>query len=228
MKAVVFGATGLIGYGVLQECLRDPEVTEVLAVGRTPTGLADPGLREAVHADFLDFAPLAGEFAGADACFWCLGVSAVGMDPADYERVTHDYTLAAARTLAEVNPDLTFVYVSGAGTDSSGRGRTRWARVKGRTENAVLALFPNGYAVRPAFVQPVHGVRSRTPLYRWAATALTPVAPVLRRLFPSVVVTTGQLGRAVLGLARHGHPGTRVLENRDLVAFAESEASRRA
>ncbi|WP_433366553.1 epimerase [Actinoplanes sp. CA-142083] len=221
MKVVVFGGSGLIGDGFLQESLWAADVTEVVTVGRTPLDARHPKLRHVVHGDFLDFSAISDELAGADACFWALGVSSVGMDPADYERVTHDYTIAAARTLAAINPALTFVYVSGGGTDSTEQGRSRWARVKGRTENAIIATFPNGYALRPGFVRPLHGVRSRTPAYRLFASALPAIAPLLRlvRLAPVLMTSTVQLGQAALRLARHGSP-RHVLENRDIVAAA--------
>ncbi|RZU77121.1 hypothetical protein EV384_5834 [Micromonospora kangleipakensis] len=215
MRVVVFGATGMVGQGVLRECLLADDVESVLVVGRTGTGLRHPKLREIIHRDFTDFAPIADELTGLDACFYCLGVSAAGLNEADYTRVTYDYTLAAARTLAEASPGLTFVYVSGAGTDSSERGRARWARVKGRTENAVLALLPNGYAFRPGFIQPMHGAVSKTGWYRVLYRITTPLYPVLRRLFPGQVTTTELVGRAMLRVAREGSP-RRVLESRDL------------
>ncbi|WP_446215983.1 NAD-dependent epimerase/dehydratase family protein [Micromonospora sp. IBHARD004] len=215
MRVVVFGATGMVGQGVLRECLLADDVESVLVVGRTGTGLRHPKLREIIHRDFTDFAPIADELAGLDACFYCLGVSAAGLNEADYTRVTYDYTLAAARTLAATSPGLTFVYVSGAGTDSSERGRARWARVKGRTENAVLALLPNGYAFRPGFIQPMHGAVSKTGWYRVLYRMTTPLYPVLRRLFPGQVTTTELVGRAMLRVAREGSP-RRVLESRDL------------
>ena len=183
--------------------------------------LTHPKLRQVQHADFLDFTAITEEFRGADACFWGLGVSPAGRSPQDYERITHDLTVAAARTLAEINPDLTFVYVSGGGTDSSEKGRSRWARVKGRTENAVIATFPNGYALRPGFVQPSHDQRSKTTAYRWANILITPLVPPLRllRLAPGLMTSTAQLGQVALHLARHGYL-RRVLENRDIVTVA--------
>jgi uncharacterized protein YbjT (DUF2867 family) len=219
MRVILFGATGMVGQGVLRECLLDPDVEAVLAVGRGPTGRQDPKLRELVHQDFLDFTGVAGEFAGYDACFYCLGVSSAGMGEQDYTRVTYDFTMAAARTLAQLNPDLTFVYVSGQGTDGTERGGSMWARVKGRTENALIALLPNAYAFRPGFIQPMHGATSKTRWYRLLYAVTTPLVPALRRLFPRFVTSTEQLGLAMLRVARRGYP-THVLDGRDLTAAA--------
>ncbi|MFD8725287.1 epimerase [Streptomyces sp. NPDC059629] len=215
MKVVVFGASGLIGDGIVQESLRAADVTTVVTVGRSPLNVEHPKLRHIVHDNFLDFTAISGDLAGLDACFWALGTSAVGISPQDYERITYDYTLAAARTLATINPDLTFVYLSGLGTDSSEQGRTRWARVKGRTENAIIATFPNGYALRPGFVQPAHAMRSKTRWYRWTTTAAAPIAPLLLRLLPAYATSTRQIGQAALNLARHGQ-SPHILENRDI------------
>lgn len=202
MKVIVFGATGMIGQGVLRECLLDPEVEGVLVIGRTPTGQRHGKLREIRHDDFTDFSPIAGEFAGQDACLFCLGVSSLGMSEQDYRRVTYDYTIAAARTLAEQNPGSAFVYISGAGTDSA--GRSMWARVKGETENALLALPLKAYMLRPGYIQPTHGTRSKTSWYRLAYAVMRPLYPVLRRLFPRYVITTDELGRAMIAIAEHG------------------------
>ncbi|WP_220795308.1 epimerase [Streptomyces shenzhenensis] len=221
VKVIIFGASGLIGDGFLQECLRGDDVAEVVTVGRTRLDLTHPKLRQVMHADFLSFASARNDFAGADACFWGLGVSSTGMDHDDYERITYGYTTAAAHTLHEVNPRLTFVYVSGGGTDSTERGRVRWARVKGRTENAIISAFPNGYALRPGFVLPAHNARTKTAAYRWASVAVTPFLPLLRllRLGPVLVTDTAQLGQAALNLARQGH-SRHVLENRDILTVA--------
>jgi len=218
MKAIVFGATGMVGQGVLRECLLAPDVESVLAVGRTPTGKQDAKLRELIHRDFSDFSAVENYLTKNDACFFCLGVSSVGMKPADYERITYDYTLAAAKPLARLNPALTFVYVSGQGTDSTEQGRTRWARVKGRTENALLALPFRAYAFRPGYIQPLHGVNSKTRLYVAIYRFVAPLYPVLKRLMPGSVTTTEQLGRAMLAVARSGAP-TRVLGNREINAL---------
>jgi uncharacterized protein YbjT (DUF2867 family) len=218
LKAILFGATGMVGHGVLRECLLDPEVESVLVVGRTPTGRQDPKLREVIHRDFADFTDLEPEFAGYDACFFCLGVSSVGMKPAEYERITYDYTLAAAQPLARLNPELTFIYVSGAGTDSTEQGRTRWARVKGRTENALLALPFHAYAFRPGYIQPMHGAAPKVRLYAAIYRVIGGLYPVFKRLFPGWVTTTEQLGRAMIVVARSGAP-TRILESREINAL---------
>jgi uncharacterized protein YbjT (DUF2867 family) len=225
MRVVLFGATGMIGQGVLRECLRAPDVEEVLAVGRSATGTRDPKLREIVRADPSDLSGLEGDLAGCDACFFCLGVSSAGMSEASYRRVTYDLTLAVARKLAAVSPRMTFVYVSGAGTDGTERGRSMWARVKGATENALLALpFKAAYMFRPGFIQPLHGIRSRTPLYRVLYAVLSPLFPVWNALLPDQVTTTERLGRAMLAVARRGAPRA-VLETADLNALARTDGA---
>lgn len=218
MKVILFGATGMVGQGALRECLLDPAVTSVVAVVRTSTGQRHEKLREVVHRDFADFSAIADEFEGAGACLFCLGVSSVGMDADDYRRITYDYTLAAARVFSERAPDGTFVYVSGAGTDSTEQGRVRWARVKGATENAVLALPGTSYMTRPGIIQPRHGVRSKTRLYQTAYTVAGPLLSLLRKAFPRSVITSDELGRAMVTIATRGAPKP-VLEMADLVAL---------
>jgi uncharacterized protein YbjT (DUF2867 family) len=212
----------MIGQGVLHECLLDPEVRLIKTIGRTATGTRDPKLREIVHRDFSDFGSLERELAGLDACFFCLGVSSNGLSEAEYERVTYGFTLAAATALARLNPGMTFIYVSGLGADSSERGSIMWARVRGKTENALLRLpFRGVYVFRPGFVQPLHGARSRTALYRFFYAITGPALPLLRRMFPAWVLTTEEMGRAMLAVARRGAP-KRVLESRDIKAVALS------
>jgi uncharacterized protein YbjT (DUF2867 family) len=218
MNVILFGATGMVGQGVLRECLLDPGVERVLAVGRTATGQQHPKLRELVLADLFDSSKVEPELSNYDACFFTLGVSAAGMKEAAYARVTHDLTLAAATTLARLNPDMTFVYVSGAGTDSSERGRIMWARVKGRTENDLQKLsFRAVHLFRLGFIQPLHGIRSKTRAYQLFYTILAPLMPLLRRLFPRQITTTEEVGRAMLHIARNGWP-TPVLSMRDITA----------
>ncbi|MFR9725091.1 NAD-dependent epimerase/dehydratase family protein [Streptomyces sp. MS19] len=200
MKVVIFGASGMIGQGTLRACLLDETVTEVVAVVRRPLGRAHPKLRELVHADFTDLSALAEALGTPDACFYCLGISSAGLGEAEYTVITHDYTLAAARTLLARNPDLTFVYVSGSGADSSESGSTMWARVRGRTENALLALSPRTRIIRPAYIRPRHGARSRTRSYRLLYAATSWLYPLLHRLLPRHTTTTDTLGRAMIAL----------------------------
>ncbi len=219
MKVLLFGATGMIGQGVLRECLRDPRVDEVRSIVRSPSGTAHPKLTEILHQDFLDYRAIEGRLAGLDACFWCLGVSSAGMGEAEYRRITLDMTLAAAETLVRLNPTMTFCYISGAGADSTGKGRIMWARVKGQIENALLRLpFKAVYLFRPGFIQPLHGITSRTPLYRWIYQVLGPLFPLIKALFPTGVITTQQLGQAMIQACAEGAPHT-VLEMRDLTSW---------
>jgi uncharacterized protein YbjT (DUF2867 family) len=220
MNVLVFGATGMVGQGVLRECLLDPDVALVQTVGRTAAGVTHPKLSEIVHADLMSYASIEPRLVGFDACFFCLGVSSTGMSEADYERVTYGITMAAATTLARLNKSMTFIYVSGAGTDSSERGRIMWARVKGRTENALLRLpFKAAYMFRPGIIQPLYGIKSKTAAYRVLYSITEPLLPLLRRLMPGLILTTEQIGRAMLTAARQGTP-TRVLESRDISALA--------
>ena len=213
MKVIIFGATGMVGQGVLRESLLAKDVEQVLAVVRTPTGVKHPKLRELSVADFADLTPVADELAGYDACFYCLGVSSVGTDEAAYTRISYDFPIAAARVLAELNPDLTFIYVSGAGANPA--GRQMWQRVKGRTEATVIEMFPNGYAARPGIIRPTHGATSKTRLYNNAYTVLNPVLSLLERVAPKYATSTDRLGRAMLQAAR-GKFARHILENRDL------------
>jgi uncharacterized protein YbjT (DUF2867 family) len=218
MKILLFGATGMVGQGVLRESLLDPEVESVLSIGRAATGQKHDKLREIVAADLFDLSPHAAALAGHDACLFCLGVSSAGMKEADYRRITFDLTLSVARTLADLCPGMTFLYVSGAGTDSSERGGSMWARVKGETENALLKLpFKAAYMLRPGFIQPLHGITSKTKLYRVIYALMGPIYPLLEALAPNLVTTTERLGRAMLLVARRGAPRP-VLEARDLAA----------
>ena len=219
MKVILFGATGMVGQGVLRECLADPDVDRVLVVGRNPCGADDPKIREIVREDLFEYADVETELTGYDACFFCLGVSAAGTSEDAYTKITYDLTMAVAETLARLNPEMTFIYVSGAGTDSTERGRAMWARVKGKTENDLLKLpFESAYMFRPAFIQPMHGIKSRTTLYRVLYAILGPLYPILAVLFPKYVTTTEQVGRAMLAVTKNGHP-TRVVENEAIRAF---------
>jgi uncharacterized protein YbjT (DUF2867 family) len=215
MKVILFGATGMVGAGVLHECLRDDRVREVLAVQRTATLTKHAKLRELIRADFYDYRDARDAFRGADACFFCLGVTAVGKSEAEYHHLTFDLTLAAAKTLAEVNPGMTFCYISGQGTDSTERGRVMWARVKGKTENALLALPLRAYMLRPGYIQPMGGIRSKTRVYRVFYQLMAPLYPLLRRLTPNLVTTNEVVGRAMIAVAISGYR-SRILEVRDI------------
>jgi uncharacterized protein YbjT (DUF2867 family) len=213
----------MVGQGVLRECLLDPEVTQVLSVVRSPSGKSHPKLRELVHRDFFDFSSVASEFAGYEACFFCLGATSAGKSEVEYSRITYDITLAAAEPLARLNPGMTFVFVSGAGSDSTEQGRTMWARVKGRAENALLRMPLETYVFRPGLIQAMHGIESRTALYRIPYKVLGPFVPWLRRRFPRYVTTTEQIGRAMLAVAKRGAP-KRILESEDINALPSSQA----
>jgi len=211
MKVILFGATGMVGQGVLRECLDDKGVQNVLAVGRRSARLTHPKLRELILKDLFDFGADGADLQGYDACFFCLGVSAAGMNEADYTRLTFDLTLGWARALAAINPTMTFVYVSGAGTG----GKAMWAQVKGRTENALLALFPSAYMVRLAALRAMHGEVSSTRWTRISYTVLRPLLPLVQAFAPGAIISTEELGRAMIRIARQGAP-KRVLENSDL------------
>jgi hypothetical protein len=201
---------------VLRECLLDTEVESVLAVGRSPTGQQHAKLREIVHDNFLDYSAIESQLTGYDACFFCLGVSSVGMDEARYRHLTYDITMAAARMLAKLNPQMVFVYVTGRGTDSTEQGRSMWARVKGKTENDLLKLpFKAAYMFRPAGIQPLHGIRSKTAWYQAVYVLAAPLLTLLSRIAPKYVTTTEQVGRAMIKVARDGFPKP-VLESEDI------------
>jgi uncharacterized protein YbjT (DUF2867 family) len=204
MNVIVFGATGMIGGGVLIECLDEPRIETVLTIGRRASGRDHPKLKQMVRSDLSDFADIRDELRGYDACFYCLGVSAAGMSEEAYRRVTLDLTLAAADVLADLNPELTFCYVSGQGTDSSEQGRIMWARVKGATENRLLSMSIPAYMFRPGLVQPMKGVRSSTRSYRVLYGLTAPFMPLLRRLLPTYVTTTEDLGRAMVRVSMEG------------------------
>ena len=206
----------MVGQGVLRESLLDPDVKQVLTIVRSPTGQQHAKLRELVRTDLFDYSNIEADLTGFDACFFCLGVTSAGMTEEQYTRVTHDLTLAAATTLAKLNPAMTFVYVSGSGTDGTERSRSMWARVKGKTENDILKLpFKAAYMFRIGFIQPLHGIVSKTKVYRIFYSALKPILPLMQKAFPSQIGTTEQVGRAMLIVAKHGFPRP-ILEPKDI------------
>jgi uncharacterized protein YbjT (DUF2867 family) len=218
MNVLLFGATGMVGQGVLRECLVDPEVQLVRAVGRTPTGVQNPKLRETIHRDLLRYSEIEDDLSGFDACLFVLGISSAGMKEEAYEHITYGVTMAAAETLCRLNPEMKFLYVSGAGTDSTERGKSMWARVKGKTENALLRLpFAAAYMFRPGVIQPLHGARSKTPAYRMLYILAKPLLSLLHRAFSNHVLTTVEIGQAMLIVARQGY-WKPILETADIRA----------
>lgn len=216
MKVIVFGATGMVGQGVLRECLIDPGIERVVVVGRSPTGVRNAKLTEIIHDDFTDYAAIEPQLTGFDACFFCLGVSSIGMGEERYRHLTYDITLAAAATLAKFNPQMTFVYVTGAGTDSTEQGSRMWARIKGKTENDLFKLpFKAAYMFRPGAIQPLHGARSKTAWVQAVYATTWPLWSVLRRISPRLVTSTEQIGRAMIRVAREGYR-RKVLEMEDI------------
>ncbi len=219
MKVILFGATGMVGRGVLRQCLLDPDVQSVLSIGRKPSGASHPKLRDLIRADMFDLDVNAGELSGYDTCFFCLGVSSVRMSEAEYTHLTYDLTMGWARSLASANPAMRFLYVSGMGTG----GKSMWARVKGRTEADLLALLPGAIMIRLGALRPMHGERSKAPGGGIVLTLVSPLWPILQWLWPNGVITTEELGRALILAARKG--GTRrVLESADLVALGRRGA----
>jgi uncharacterized protein YbjT (DUF2867 family) len=220
MNVVIFGATGMVGQGVLRECLIDATITQVIAVGRSATGQSHPRLKEIVHADFFDLESIGDQLKDLDACFFCLGITSVGLNEADYTRITYDITMAVAGTLARTSPRMTFVFTSGAGADSSEKGSVMWARVKGKAENGVLGLpFKASFVFRPGAIQPLHGIKSRTGWYQALYAVLKPAMSLARWMAPRYILTTEQIGRAMIRVAQHGAP-TRILEAPDIYAIA--------
>ncbi len=218
VNVILFGASGMVGQTVLREVLADEHIDTILVIGRTPLPDRPERVREIVHGNFYDFSSLADDMTGYDACFFCLGVSATGKKEQVYRRITYDITLAAGTVLAQVNPTMAFLYVSGMGTDSSERGRLMWARVKGATENALLGLPFRAYGIRPGFILPAHGVRTKTRLYAAVYQVTGWLYPVLKRVAPGHVMTSEELGRAMIAVAVD-RPELRVLETRDLKAL---------
>lgn len=215
MNVIVFGATGMVGQGVLRQCLLDPSVQRVLVIGRSSSGLSHAKLHEWIKRDMFDFSSDVDALVGYDACLFCLGVSSIGMKEPEYTRLSYDLTMGWARLLAKANPNMAFEYVSGAGTG----GRAMWAQVKGRVERDLMQLFPNAYMIRLGALIPVHGERSKTKWARAAYAVLRPLVPLLRVLGPRMFITTEELGRAMLRAAGE-HPTTHVLEMPDLQRLA--------
>ena len=219
MKVILFGGSGMVGRGVLRECLVDASVEAVLSVGRSPLGVQHPKLSEVLHQDFTDYSAIEPQLAGYDACFFCLGVSSIGMDAERNRHLTYDITMAAAKTLARLNPAMVFTYVTGRGTDSTEQGSLMWARVKGKTENDLLKLpFKAAYMFRPAGIQPLHGVRSKTGWINAVYAVTAPLLSVMVHATPDYMTTSERLGRAMISVVREGYPKP-ILESADINRF---------
>ncbi|QJD83108.1 NAD-dependent epimerase/dehydratase family protein [Cohnella herbarum] len=213
IRAIITGATGMVGEGVLRECLSNADVEQVLIINRKPSGISHPKLKEIIHGDFFDLTPIENELAGYNACYFCLGVSSVGMKEEEYRRVTYDLTLGVATLLSRINADMVFCYVSGASTDSTEQGKSMWARVKGKTENDLLKLpFRRAYLFRPGYMHPTKGALY-TQKYYYAFSWLY---PLLRRLFPKHVITLRELGIAMIRSVNIDYPKS-VLEVKDII-----------
>ena len=217
ITAIITGATGMVGEGVLIECLKHPDVEKVLVINRKPGGVSHPKLLEIVHTDFFDLAPIEAKLSGYSACFFCLGVSSVGMSKEEYRHVTYDLTLNMARLLVKLSPEMTFCYVTGAGTDSSEQGRVAWARVKGATENALLHLFKRAYMFRPAFMKATPGQTNIKSYYKYLAW----LYPIGRALYPAGFCTLREVGLAMIQAASKGY-SKQILEVKDIVTLAKS------
>jgi uncharacterized protein YbjT (DUF2867 family) len=216
IKAIVLGATGMVGEGVLLECLRHPDVEEILVINRRPGLRSHPKLREILHADLFDLEGIEPQLIGYDACFFCLGVSSLGISREQYKRVTYDLTINVGRSLSKLNPEITFCYVTGAGTDTSEQGRVAWARVKGATENALMRLFKNSYMFRPAFMRATPGQRNLKSYY----SLLSWIYPVGRALYPAGFCSLQEVGKAMINAAIKGYP-KQILEVKDIVGLSE-------
>ena len=217
IKAIITGVTGMVGEGVLHECLQDPSVSSVLVINRKPCSVVHPKLKEIIHADFYNLSAIESQLSGYNACFFCLGTSSVGMNEADYTKVTYTLTMHVAETLCRINPDMTFCYVSGASTDSSEKGRQMWARVKGKTENDLMKLpFKKVYNFRPGFMLPTPGLKNILSFYKY----INWLYPILRPVFPSYMSTLADIGVAMIHAVTRGYE-KQVLEVKDIVALAK-------
>lgn len=225
MNVIITGATGMVGKGVLLECLDHIDIDQVLSIGRNPVDLQHPKLKQLIHPDFADFSPVREQLKKYDACFHCMGVSSIGMHENDYKHLTYDFTLALARELVKLNPEMTFNYVSGKGTDSSEKGRSMWARVKGKTENDLIkAGFKNAFMFRPGAIIPLRGIKSRTKAYQFVYDYLMWLVKLVKVLAPNSVLTTTQMGQAMIHSVTQSYPKN-ILEPKDIIALAQQQTT---
>ncbi len=221
MKVIITGASGMIGKGVLLECLDHPEVTEVLSIGRRSLEINHPKLRELIHKDFSEFESVADKLRGYDACYHCMGVSAAGMSEEQYTVMTYDYSIALAKVLHQVNPEMTFTYVSGQGTDSTEKGRSMWARVKGKTENHIINMgFKQAFAFRPGAIIPLRGILPSSKLYRVLVKNLTWLLKLIKKMAPNSVVNTTQIGLAMINVTKQGYEKP-IIDPKDILILSE-------
>ncbi len=220
-KVIITGATGMVGKGVLLECLDHDSISEVLVIGRNPLGMKHPKLRELIHSDFTNFVEVKDKLLGYDACFFCLGISAAGLSEEQYKRITYGYTIALAKTLFKINPQMTFNYVSGEGTDSSEKGRMMWARVKGKTENDLLKLgFNQAFMFRPGAIIPLRGIKSRTKSYQFMYDYFLWLVKIIKLTAPNSVVDTTQIGLAMINSMLNGYP-EKILKPKDILKLSK-------
>ena len=221
MKAIITGATGMVGKGILLECLDHSKVEEVLVIGRNSVGIKHPKLKELLHADFDSFEKVKSQLKGYDACFYSMGVSSAGMKEEKYKYITYDFAMALAKVLIELNPEMTFNYVSGQGTDSSEKGRSMWARVKGKTENDLLGMgFKQAYMFRPGAIIPLRGIKSRTKSYQFIYDYFMWLVKLIKLLAPNSVVNTTQIGQAMINTVLKGYE-KKILSPKDILVLAE-------
>ena len=221
MKVIITGATGMVGKGVLLECLDNDAVTAVLVVNRRTVDVQHPKLTEIIHKDFFDLSPISEHLAGYDACFFCLGISSFRQSEEVYTKITYDLTMNFATALLKSNSEMVFIYVSGTGTDSTESGGTMWARVKGKTENDIIKMgFKDAYAFRPAYIKPESNTPSSTPIYQVLLSIFGVLHPVIKFLFPKYTTTTAQIGKAMIEVVQHGFERKQV-ESIDIVKLSE-------
>ncbi len=217
IRAIITGTTGMVGEGVLHECLLDPAVEAVLIINRKPLGISHPKLKEIIHGDFYNLSPIEGQLKGYNACYFCLGITSIGMNEADYTKITHTLTMHFGDILSRLNPGMTFCYVSGASTDSTEKGKSMWARVKGKTENDLMKLpFRNVYAFRPGFMKPTKGLSNAKSFYKY----INWMYPIGRALFPGGFCTLKELGLAMIHVTNRGY-NTNIIEGKDIIALAK-------
>lgn len=220
MKVIITGATGMVGRGVLLECLDHSDVDKVLTIGRSKVTLDHPKLEQIEHVDFSDFSSIKAQLKGYDACYLCMGVSAAGLSEEKYHHMTYDFTLALAEELVGLNPNMTCIYVSGKGTDATEKGHVMWARVKGKTENALLNLgFKQAFMFRPGPIIPLKGIKSRTKLYQFIYDYFMWLIKGYKWLFPKAVVNTTQVGLAMINATKRGYQKN-VIDPEDMIILS--------